>query len=296
MAVFKVEVDGHERLARGPAEGRPIALLPPDVTIDGLLAAGDDALSTVVRGRDDGPVPETARLLAPIGSQEIWAAGVTYRRSREARMEESEVPDHYARVYDADRPELFLKATPGRARGPGDPVGIRADSGWDVPEPEVGLVLDASGRLAGYVIGNDVSSRSIEGENPLYLPQAKIYDGSCAIGPGLVPLDEAPSLQDMRIALRVTRQGRAIFTDQVDVSELHRTPAELAEWLFRASSFPVGVVLLTGTSIVPDPGFSLMAGDQVEIALPGVGVLRNGVEVVGGGSAEAGEASAGPRR
>lgn len=286
VALFRVEIAGRGRLARGPVEGPPTELLPVHVTVDALLGGGGDALQRALRGPGAGPVPADVRLLAPLGTQEIWAAGVTYRRSREARMEESEAPDHYARVYDAERPELFMKAAPGRARGPDESIAIRADSGWDVPEPELGLVIDAAGAIAGYVVGNDVSSRSIEGDNPLYLPQAKVYDGSCAIGPCIVPVGDAPALRDMRIRLWVTRQGRLVFADEVEVSELRRSPDELAAWLFRASSFPVGVVLLTGTSIVPDAGFTLQAGDDVEIALPGVGVLRNTVDVVGAGSDE----------
>lgn len=281
MVLFRIEVDGRRQLARGSVEEGPTELLPFEVTLDGLLAAGGDALVAASRGAGVGPVPAGARLLTPLEGQEVWAAGVTYRRSRQARMDESTAPDHYARVYEAERPELFFKAAAGRVRGAGAPIAIRADSGWDVPEPELGLVLDASGRVAGYVVGNDVSSRSIEGENPLYLPQAKVYDGSCAVGPGIVPVDEAPPLEQMRITLRVERRSAAVFVDEVAVADLHRTPADLAAWLFRASSFPVGVVLLTGTSIVPEPDFTLVEGDVVEITLPGVGTLRNPVEVVG---------------
>jgi len=184
-------------------------------------------------------------------------------------------------VYDAVRPELFCKATPGRVRGPRAPVGIRRDSGWDVPEPELGLVADAAGRLVALTVGNDMSSRSIEGENPLYLPQAKIFTGSCALGPALVPLTDVPSFDALVIELTIRRAGEVLFTDSVPLSAMKRTPEELLEWLFQAMDFPVGVVLLTGTSIVPPQEFTLRAGDIVDIAVPGVGTLTNPVEEIG---------------
>jgi 2-dehydro-3-deoxy-D-arabinonate dehydratase len=205
---------------------------------------------------------------------------VTYTRSRDARVLESGTPDHYERVYLAERPELFLKATPGRARGSGEPVGIREDSGWDVPEPELAVVADSAGHIVGYLNGNDMSSRSIEGENPLYLPQAKIYTGSCALGPCLATPDEVPGLASLLIALRVVRDGTEVFRDTVKVADLRRSPGDLVRWLFRALDFPVGVVLLTGTAIVPPPDFTLRVGDEVIIATTGLGVLRNVVEAV----------------
>jgi 2-dehydro-3-deoxy-D-arabinonate dehydratase len=220
-------------------------------------------------------------VLVPVAGQEVWASGVTFERSRAARNEEAGQVDIYDRVYAAERPELFLKAAPGRARGPGEPVGVRADSGWDVPEPELALVANAAGELVAYTVGNDVSSRSIEGENPLYLPQAKVFTGSCALGPALVPVAEVPSLAELRVRLEIRRGDGEIFRDEVSLAALRRTPAELLGWLFQALEFPVGVVLLTGTSIVPPPELTLAAGDEVRIDVAGVGTLVNPVEVVG---------------
>jgi 2-dehydro-3-deoxy-D-arabinonate dehydratase len=281
MALWLVDIGGVSRLALGPADGPPEALLGPEHTVDSLLRSGKEALAEAAAGPGVAQAPPDARVLAPVGGQEVWAAGVTYERSRDARVEESETPDHYERVYDADRPELFVKASPGRVRATGEPIGIRADSSWDVPEPELGVVVDSHGEVAGYLLGNDVSSRSIEGDNPLYLPQAKVYDGSCALGPCLVPASEAPDLADMRIAMAVTRSGAAVFRADVDVRRMHRTVDELVDWLFLAQSFPVGVVLLTGTAIVPDPDFTLQPGDFVTISLDGLGSLTNTVELVG---------------
>jgi len=286
MALWQLEADGERRLAQGPASEGPQELLTASLTIDALLAV-PDALATELHGPSAGPVPAGARIIAPIGSQEVWAAGVTYTRSRDARVLESETPDHYERVYLAERPELFLKATPGRVRGPGERVGIRADSGWDVPEPELGVVADSGGTIVGYLNGNDMSSRSIEGENPLYLPQAKIYTGSCAVGPCLATPDEVPDLAALLISLLVVRDGATVISDTVKVADLHRSPDDLVRWLLRALDFPVGVVLLTGTAIVPPPDFTLRTGDEVIIATTGLGELRNVVEAVGS-SAEGG--------
>jgi 2-dehydro-3-deoxy-D-arabinonate dehydratase len=279
MALWQLLADGEYRLARGPAGEGPQELLAASLTIDALLAV-PDALATGLRGPSAGSVPAGARIVAPIGGQEVWAAGVTYTRSRDARVLESGTPDPYERVYLAERPELFLKAAPGRVRGPGEPVGIRGDSGWDVPEPELAVVADAGGRIVGYLNGNDMSSRSIEGENPLYLPQAKIYTGSCAVGPCLATPDEVPDLASLLISLRVVRDGTEIVSDTVKVADLHRSPDDLVRWLFRALDFPVGVVLLTGTAIVPPPDFTLRTGDEVAIATTGLGELRNVVEVI----------------
>jgi 2-dehydro-3-deoxy-D-arabinonate dehydratase len=280
MALWQVLADGERRLARGPAGQGPQELLAASLTIDGLLGGAAGALAAALRGPAAGPVPAGARVVAPAGGQEVWAAGVTYTRSLDARVAESGTPDPYERIYRAERPELFLKAAPGRVRGPGQPVGIRADSTWDVPEPELAVVADRRGRIVGYLNGNDMSSRSIEGENPLYLPQAKIYTGSCAVGPCLATPDEIPDLASLLISLRVLRDGAEVVTDTVNVADLHRSPADLVRWLFRALDFPVGVVLLTGTAIVPPPAFTLRAGDEVIIATTGLGELRNVVEVI----------------
>jgi 2-dehydro-3-deoxy-D-arabinonate dehydratase len=280
MALWQVLANGQRRLARGPAGQGPQELLAASLTIDGLLGGAPGALAAALRGPAAGPVPPGARVVAPVGGQEVWAAGVTYTRSLDARVAESGTPDPYERVYRAERPELFLKAAPGRARGPGEPVGVRADSTWDVPEPELAVVADRGGGIAGYMNGNDMSSRSIEGENPLYLPQAKVYTGSCAVGPCLATPDEVPDLASLLISLRVLRDGAEVVADTVKVAGLHRSPADLVRWLFRALDFPVGVVLLTGTAIVPPPAFTLGAGDEVIIATTGLGELRNVVEVI----------------
>jgi 2-dehydro-3-deoxy-D-arabinonate dehydratase len=213
----------------------------------------------------------------PLQSQEVWAAGVTYLRSREARMEESgHGADIYERVYDAPRPELFFKATPHRVVGDGGDVRIRNDSSWNVPEAELALAVNRAGRIFGYTIGNDMSSRSIEGENPLYLPQAKIHDGCCALGPALVLADVLPA-PATEIALCIRRDGRDAFRGTTALANMKRRPEELVAWLFRDNSFPAGCYLLTGTGIVPDSDFTLAAGDEIEIVMAPVGTLRNRV-------------------
>jgi 2-dehydro-3-deoxy-D-arabinonate dehydratase len=253
-----------------------------DATLADLLALPLDRARAVVGAaagvaRDsmpgEGPLP-------PVDRQEVWAAGVTYLRSRDGRKEESGHGSLYDHVYDSDRPEIFFKASPWRVIGDRDAVGIRVDSGWDVPEAEVGLVLNAAGDVFGYTLGNDMSSRSIEGENPLYLPQAKIYDRSCALGPAIVPswaVDPGP----FQIGLRVLREGREAYAATASTSAMARDFEDLAGWLFRALSFPVGVVLLTGTGVVPDADFTVRPGDTVEITSAALGTLTNRVVVVG---------------
>ena len=223
------------------------------------------------------PAPAPHELLAPIGSQEVWAAGVTYFRSRSARIEESKDAGgatFYDKVYTAARPELFFKATARRVVGPGAPVRIRSDARWSVPEPELTLLLNPRGEIVGYTVGNDMSSRDIEGENPLYLPQAKIYDGSCALGP-CVLLAEEPLPLSTEIALSITRKGTTVFSGRTTLNELKRDPRELAGYLFRDSSFPAGAYLLTGTGIVPGDDFTLDHGDAIEITIDGIGTLHN---------------------
>jgi 2-dehydro-3-deoxy-D-arabinonate dehydratase len=218
-------------------------------------------------------------VLAPIASQEVWAAGVTYLRSKTARIEESQAAgggSFYDRVYEAQRPELFFKAAGWRVRGPGGPVRIRRDATWSVPEPEVALYINPRGDIIGFTIGNDLSSRDIEGENPLYLPQAKIYDGSCALGPAVLITGSLPA--DTTITLRVTRARAPIFEGTTRWSRLRRAPRELVEWLYRETSFPHGCVLLTGTGIIPPDAFTLCPGDEIEIGVSAIGVLRNIVE------------------
>ena len=216
--------------------------------------------------------------LAPIdGQTEVWAAGVTYKRSEEARVEESGTPDVYTKVYGAERPELFFKATPRRVAGPGAPIAVRADSTWDVPEPELAIVVNAHAEIVGYTIGNDVSSRSIEGDNPLYLPQAKVYAGSCALGPGIVPAWQVPDPYDLTIRMRIERGGRQHWQGETSTGELKRRLDELVSYLFREDDFPDGVILCTGTALVPDSPFTLEAGDVVEIEIDRLGTLRNPV-------------------
>jgi 2-dehydro-3-deoxy-D-arabinonate dehydratase len=215
-------------------------------------------------------------LLAPMGNQEIWAAGVTYFRSRTARMEESQDAggaDFYDKVYHADRPELFFKATASRVSNPGGVVNIRKDSTWDVPEPELTLVISPSGKIQGYTVGNDMSSRSIEGENPLYLPQAKVYLGCAAVGPCIL-VQQNPLPDAHKIRLEITRAGNLAFAGETTLSQLKRKPQELADWLFRANSFPIGCLMMTGTGVVPDD-FTLAKGDQVRIEIEGIGILEN---------------------
>jgi len=216
-------------------------------------------------------------LLPPIGSQEVWAAGVTYYRSRNARMEESKGAgggDFYDRVYQATRPELFFKATPHRVVGPDGKVAIRDDSAWSVPEPELTLFVTPGGKIAGYTIGNDMSSRDIEGENPLYLPQAKVYDRSCALGPCLLIADE-PLSAATEIAVEIRRGGGAVFSGATTLKEMKRKPGELVEYLYRNNRFPHGCFLMTGTGVVPPDSFTLKLGDEIRITIPPIGTLVN---------------------
>lgn len=226
----------------------------------------------------DGVPLASVTLAAPIDAQEVWAAGVTYLRSRNARMEESSQSDVYDRVYDADRPEIFLKATPSRVVGPGGSVGIRSDSGWDVPEPELVLLVNAGGEVVGYTIGNDVSSRSIEGENPLYLPQAKVYAHCAGLGPVVVLTDEIIDPTDLPIKLEIERDGDLLFSEETGTSRMHRTFGDLVTYLFRGNAFPAGVFLMTGTGIVPPSEFTLRDGDTVTITIEPIGSLTNVVE------------------
>ena len=242
-----------------------------------------DHLATLLADASDSVAVARERsreVLAPIGTQEVWAAGVTYFRSRTARMEESKDAGggtFYDRVYEAARPELFFKATAWRVRGPHAAIRIRRDATWSVPEPELALCVNARGEIVGYTIGNDVSSRDIEGENPLYLPQAKTYDGSCALGPAIYVTKEALS-PDTTIAIRITRETDVVFDGSTTLSQMRRTPQELVEFLYRETSFPQGCILLTGTGIIPPDDFTLMSGDLVEITIEPIGTLSNVVE------------------
>lgn len=220
-----------------------------------------------------------AKSLPPLVSQEVWASGVTYLRSRDARMEESKAAgggDFYQKVYEADRPELFFKATPARVVGSDATVLIRSDSTWNVPEPELTLFINSNGEIQGYTVGNDMSSRSIEGENPLYLPQAKSYEGACAVGPCLyVPATPIPV--STKISIQITRDSKHVFDASIQISQMKRKLDELANWLFRGLRFPHGCFLMTGTGLVPSNDFTLNVGDVVSISIENIGTLRNTV-------------------
>ena len=238
---------------------------------------GDHLREAGARGRREPALGEPP--LAPVAGQEIWGAGVTYQRSLTARLEESEAAgggNFYDRVYQAERPELFFKCAGWRARGPGAPVRIRGDARWSVPEPELAVCVNARGEVVGYTIGNDLSARDIEAENPLYLPQAKIWDGGCSLGPALL-VGEEPLPPETTIALTIVRAGGVAFQGSTTLAQMRRTPEELTAYLYREISFPAGCILLTGTGIVPPAEFALQAGDEIEIQVPPIGTLKNRV-------------------
>ena len=258
-----VRVRGPDGVEQGTLDGGRIAL------------GGGSQVSPL--DADSMQLPEPYELLTPLAAPEIWCAGVTYERSRDARVEESAVKDVYTMVYDAPRPELFMKdAGMRRTVAPGRPIGIRDDSAWNVPEPEIGVVLGTNGRIAGYTIGNDVSARDIEGANPLYLPQAKIYAGACSFGPAVfVPESDEPTFQ---LTLRVTDEwGRIVFEGQSSTTRMRRTFDELVKWLLVDNPVPPGSILLTGTGLVPPDDFTLQPGHFVEIHVPEIGTLVNPV-------------------
>jgi 2-dehydro-3-deoxy-D-arabinonate dehydratase len=239
-----------------------------------------EAFCKSIAAQTASPAPADTDILPPIQSQEVWAAGVTYYRSRSARIEESKDAgggDFYDRVYSAERPEIFFKATGPRVVGPNDTVHIRSDANWSVPEPEMTLFMQPTGKIVGYTIGNDMSSRDIEGENPLYLPQAKMYDRSCALGPCIFLSTEPLSLQT-DIEIEITRAGNQEFAGTVKLTELKRDPALLASYLFRDNSFPMGCFLMTGTGIVPPDSFTLHPGDTITITIAPIGTLSNVVD------------------
>ncbi len=242
-----------------------------------LLERAD--LADFLRSRASGcPVISAPRLLAPVDQQEVWAAGVTYLRSKKARMDESEFSaSAYDRVYEAPRPELFFKAQPFKVVGPGGGVGIRKDAKWNVPEPELALVISSQGKLVGFTIGNDMSSRDIEGENLLYLPQAKTYRASCALGPSVVVGASEAEARSWKIGLTIMRGGEAVFQGETSVGQIKRSFEELIGYLWRSQEFPHGAVLLTGTGVVPPDGFTLAVGDHVAIEISGIGRLENTV-------------------
>ncbi|MFE3174069.1 fumarylacetoacetate hydrolase family protein [Amycolatopsis sp. NPDC059090] len=257
-------------------DGEATGTLPVGTTLGSLLAlSAEDFAEALAVELEPGKPGE---LRAPVDDDtEVWAAGVTYEVSREARMEESGDADVYARVYEAERPELFFKSVGHRVRGPGELIGVREDSTWDVPEPELALVCNANAEIVGYTIVNDVSSRSIEGENPLYLPQAKMYRGSCAAGPWIVPAQDIPDPYALGIAVEIRRAGELRWAGETSTARLHRRLADLVSWLYRGDVFPRGAVLATGTSAVPGPDVTLEKDDEVTIMIEGIGTLRNPV-------------------
>jgi 2-dehydro-3-deoxy-D-arabinonate dehydratase len=275
------------RFATQDGAPRPGILI--DTSILDLSAAGIRALSELLEVSSLGaraaelsrrnlprvPLAE-ARLLPPVDRQEVWAAGVTYLRSKTARMEESDFSARaYDHVYEAPRPEIFFKSVAEKVVGPGDPVGIRKDARWNVPEPELALMLNSRGEIAGFTIGNDMSSRDIEGENLLYLPQAKIYTGSCALGPCVIVGCTEADARTWGVRIEIERGGQKVFSGETAVSRMKRTPRELADWLLRSQEFPHGAVLLTGTGIVPSDDFTLEADDRIRIEITGIGELIN---------------------
>jgi 2-dehydro-3-deoxy-D-arabinonate dehydratase len=244
------------------------------------LLATENPIATIGGLTEDHPIliDDSIRWLPPIDDQEVWAAGVTYKRSQTARMEESEAAAScYDRVYRAARPELFFKATPHRVSGHGQPLRIRADATWNVPEPEVTLVISPSMRIVGLTIGNDMSSRDIEGENPLYLPQAKCYNQCAGLGPWITLYDSLPPVEQIGIDLKILRAGKTVFDQQTAADQMARTFEDLVGWLARDNSFPAGAFLMTGTGIVPTSDFTLLPGDIVNITIDGVGTLSNSI-------------------
>ncbi|MGB1924950.1 MAG: fumarylacetoacetate hydrolase family protein [Rubripirellula sp.] len=255
----------------------PLRTTPEYQTLSDLLAASDP-IAAAESLDHDAPIslsPEI-RWLAPIDRQEVWAAGVTYKRSQRARMEESEAAAScYDRVYEADRPEIFFKATPNRVRGHHEALRIRTDATWNVPEPEVTLVLSPTLKIVGLTVGNDMSSRDIEGENPLYLPQAKCYDQCAGLGPVIRLYPELPPVSEIEIHLKIERSGKTVFEQETSASQMARSFEDLVQWLGRDNHFPDGAFLMTGTGIVPSNDFTLLPQDIVHISISGIGTLSN---------------------
>jgi 2-dehydro-3-deoxy-D-arabinonate dehydratase len=280
MQLCKVQRPGGET-AVGVLEGGRVRLLSGPHTLSGVLHAADPAgmARSLVQAGDPGVPVESLSLLAPLDDQEVWAAGVTYKRSREARERESAgAARFYDLVYNAERPELFFKAPARRVIGPGGAVRIRRDSRWSVPEPEAALVLSPTLKIVGYTLGNDMSSRDIEGENPLYLPQAKFYDGACALGPAITLAADLPPPDRVAIRLTIRRGGTTVFEGSTTLAAMKRSFEDLASWLGRETSFPDGVVLLTGTGVVPPDDFTLAVGDEIAVEADAIGRLLNVVQ------------------
>ncbi|MCP3691289.1 MAG: DUF2437 domain-containing protein [Planctomycetaceae bacterium] len=254
----------------------PLELSAEVASLADIFNSNDPAATAQSLKTETALPVDSVILLAPIDHQEVWAAGVTYKRSQTARMEESETSAScYDRVYESPRPELFLKATPHRVSGPGQPLRIRQDASWNVPEPEITCVVNARLELVGFTVGNDMSSRDIEGENPLYLPQAKVYRQCAGLGPCVTLIDAMPTRAETMIRLKIERDGAAVFEGETDVDQMARTFEDLIEYLGRDQEFPAGVFLMTGTGVVPDSDFTLAAGDVVHITIDGIGTLTN---------------------
>jgi len=271
-----------------------VGLAIDEGTMADLTAGGVESITSVLEDTDGmqrlsdlagQDLPKVAladvTLLTPVEGQEVWAAGVTYLRSKKARMEESDFSANaYDLVYEADRPEIFFKSLPEKVSGPGEAVGIREDSKWNVPEPELTLVVNSAKELVGYTIGNDMSSRDIEGENLLYLPQAKVYDRSCAVGPWIVVGANEAEVREWTIGVEIVRDGKTIFSGETSINNIKRAFDKLVGYLCQSQTFPQGAMILTGTGVVPDDDFTLLAGDVVRIAISGIGTLENPVVTV----------------
>src|SRR5262245_59303146 len=267
-------VDEESVLDLAPAGVNSVTLLLQDRELAGRLKAFSQERLPRLSLRE-------VTLVTPVEQQEVWAAGVTYLRSKKARMEESEFSANaYDRVYEAERPELFFKSLPEKVVSPGEAVGIRADARWNVPEPEIALVIDSNAKIVGYTIGNDMSSRDIEGENLLYLPQAKVYERSCAVGPCIAEGVTEAEARTWKISIEIRRGREAVFQGATTVGQIKRSFEELVQFLFRSQKFPYGAVLLTGTGVVPPDHFTLQAEDRVMIEISGIGKLTNAVAVV----------------
>jgi len=277
------------------AEGEVrVGLAVDESTIADLSGGGVESITSLLEDTNgtqriselvEQDLPQVAlsdiTLLTPVEGQEVWAAGVTYLRSKKARMEESDFSANaYDMVYDAARPEIFFKSLPSKVVGPGEAVGIREDSQWNVPEPELTLVVNSRKELVGYTIGNDMSSRNIEGENLLYLPQAKVYDASCAVGPWLVMGANEAEVREWTIGVEIEREGKSIFDGETSINNIKRTFDELVDYLCRSQTYSQGAMLLTGTGVVPDDDFTLLPDDVIRVTISGIGTLENPVAMV----------------
>jgi 2-dehydro-3-deoxy-D-arabinonate dehydratase len=278
MRVVRYSRDGRVRVAV-ESDGALVETDASDVLA--VLAGGEGSGGHAIALADPDrlELEPGVELLAPIDAPEVWCAGVTYERSRDARIEESAVRDVYQLVYDADRPEIFLKdAAMRRTVGPGAPIAIRSDATWNVPEPEIGVVVGAGGEIVGYTVGNDVSSRDIEGANPLYLPQAKVFAAACALGPAILARGEQEPTFELQLRI-VDADGGELFSGETSTARMARSFDDLVSWLLRDNPVPPGSVLLTGTGLVPPDDFTLLPGHTVEIHVPGIGTLRNPVQL-----------------